>query len=60
MRKSSRREPSTSLMPVRVFSISGKKQISAVMTTVGVMPKPNQMMKSGPSASFGTSWLANT
>ena len=46
--------------PVSVFSISGKKQISAVITTVGVMPKPNQMMKSGPSASFGTSWLAST
>ncbi len=41
-----------------MFSISGKKQISAVITMVGVRPKPNQTMKSGPSASFGTTWLA--
>ncbi len=43
---------------VSVFSISGKKQISAVITMVGRQAKPNQMMKSGPSASFGTTWLA--
>ena len=43
-----------------VFSISGKKQTSAVMTTVEVIPKPNQTMNSGASASLGTTWLVMT
>ena len=46
--------------PVSVFSISGKKQISAVITTVDVMPKPNHTMNSGISASLGITWLATT
>ena len=47
-------------MLVREFSISGKKQISAVITTVGMVPKPNQTMNSGASASFGMTWLVTT
>ena len=30
------------------------------MTTVDVMPKPNQRMNSGISASLGTTWLTTT
>ena len=44
----------------QVFSIKGKKQISAVITTVDVMPKPNQTMNSGASASLGITWLTTT
>ena len=45
-------------MPVSVFSNRGKKQINAVIITVDVIPKPNQIIKSGPSASLGITWLA--
>ena len=41
MRNSCRRWVSTCLRPVSVFSIKGKKQIIAVISTVGSMPKPN-------------------
>ena len=45
-------------MPVSVFSNKGKKQINAVMMTVDVIPKPNQIIKRGPRASLGITWLA--
>jgi hypothetical protein len=60
MRNSSMRSGGTWARPVSVFSSSGKKQISAVMTTVEVRPKPNQTMNSGISASLGTTWLTTT
>ena len=60
MRNSSSRSGGTCCRAVSVFSISGKKQISAVMTTVEVMPKPNHSMNSGASASLGITWLATT
>ena len=60
MRNSSSWAGGTWAKPVRVFSSSGKKQISAVITTVGVSPKPNQTMNSGISASLGTTWLTTT
>ena len=60
MRNSSCLRGSTCCRLVRVFSIKGKKQISAVITTVDVMPKPNQTINSGASASLGTTWLATT
>ena len=60
MRNSCSRWASTWRRPVRVFSISGKKQISAVISTVGSMPKPNHSTNSGASASLGTTWLTTT
>jgi NADH:ubiquinone oxidoreductase subunit B-like Fe-S oxidoreductase len=39
--------------PMIVFSSSGKKQMSAVMTTFGAMPKPSYTTMMGASASFG-------
>jgi len=60
MRNSSSRAASTCATPVNVFSSSGKKQISAVITTVGTVPKPNHTMKSGTRASLGTTWLVTT
>ncbi|MNG27943.1 hypothetical protein D3C84_1131260 [compost metagenome] len=60
MRNSCSRFGSTCRRLVRVFSIKGKKQISAVMTTVGAMPKPNHSTNSGASASLGTTWLTMT
>ena len=47
-------------MLVTVFSSNGKKQINAVMTTVGSTPKPNQTMNKGASANLGMTWLKTT
>ena len=40
-----------------VLTSSGKKQISAVITTVEVRPKPNQITTSGASTTSGIVWL---
>ena len=60
IRKSSSLWASTCCMAVAMFSSSGKKQIKAVITTVGKRPKPNQTMNSGASANLGTTWLSTT
>ena len=36
----------------------GKKAISAPITILGIRPKPNQTMNSGPSATLGTACVA--
>lgn len=60
MRNSCSRWASAWRRPVSVFSISGKKQISAVISTVGSKPKPNHSTNKGASASLGTTWLTTT
>ena len=39
-----------------VLTISGKNATSAALTTFEVSPRPNQMMMSGASATFGIAW----
>ena len=60
MRNNSKRCASTCAKPVMVFSSKGKKQIKAVITTVGVVPKPNHTINKGTNASLGTTWLVTT
>ena len=38
----------------------GENEITAAMTTLLVMPKPNQTTNNGASATLGTVWKATT
>lgn len=51
---------STERIPTIVFTKIGKKQMSATRTTFDSMPKPNQTMTRGASATLGTDWSPTT
>src|SRR4029079_17111681 len=46
------------LSPTMVLMTTGKNAISAVSTTLGVMPKPNQMFMICAMATLGITWVA--
>ena len=46
--------------PTIVLASTGKKAMVADMTTLEVMPKPNQMTMMGAIATFGSVWKATT
>ena len=50
------RSSSAERSPTIVLTISGKNATSAALTTFDVSPRPNQMMMSGASATFGIDW----
>jgi hypothetical protein len=45
--------PSTDRRPSIPLTTIGKKQISATMTSLGVMPYPNKMTRIGASTTIG-------
>src|SRR5687767_12983565 len=46
------------LRPTMVLITTGKNAMSAVSTTLGMMPKPNQMIRIGAMATLGITWVA--
>ena len=57
-RISSIRSGSVDLRPLITLTSTGKKATVAAITTLDVMPKPNQMMNNGAIATFGVVWIA--
>ena len=47
-------------MPATVLMTTGKKQMTAAMTTLELIPKPNHVRKIGASATRGVFWKAMT
>ena len=54
------RSASAERSPSMTLTSTGKNEITAAITTLLVMPKPNQTTNSGASATFGTVWKATT
>ncbi len=50
------RSSSAERSPTMVFTISGKKAVSAACMTFEVRPRPNQIKISGASATLGSAW----
>ena len=47
---------STARRPSRPFTTIGKKQISATITSFGMIPKPSTMTRIGASTTIGIVW----
>ena len=55
-RMSATRSSSAERRPAIVFTMSGKKAVTAACATFEVSPSPNQTMMSGARATFGIDW----
>ena len=49
---------STEARPSTALTTIGKKQTSAMMSSLGVSPNPNQITSSGATTTSGTAWEA--